>query len=63
MDRSIKCNGKTKFTKNGAERFIHGKKMSRITSKRTRMYFHQLCNSYHLTTEYGKGPNYGGKYE
>ncbi len=45
------CFGKTKFTKNGAEKFVKGGKMSRVTKKKLRIYFHKYCNAYHLTTQ------------
>lgn len=45
------CNGKVMFSKTNAISFIHGKKMSRITKKKLRIYFHKKCGSYHLTTQ------------
>lgn len=44
------CNGKVMFSKTSAENFIKGKKMSRITKKKIRSYFHKECGNYHLTT-------------
>lgn len=44
------CNGKIVFSKNGAEKFMKGKKMSRITKKKFRIYFCKICGQYHLTT-------------
>lgn len=44
------CNGKVMFSKAGADSFIKGKKMSRITKKKLRTYFHKECGHYHLTT-------------
>jgi hypothetical protein len=44
------CNGKVMFSKTSANNFIKGKKMSRITKKKFRIYFHKECGFYHLTT-------------
>lgn len=44
------CDGKVMFSKNEANKFIKGKKMSRITKKKMRIYFHKDCGYYHLTT-------------
>lgn len=49
------CNGKVIFSKLGAESFIKGKKMSRVTKKKLRTYFHKDCGHYHLTTSIDGG--------
>lgn len=48
--RTGHCNGKVIFSKLSAESFVKGKKMSRITKKKLRTYFHRECGHYHLTT-------------
>lgn len=48
------CGGKIVFSKNGADKFMKGKKMSRITKKKFRIYFHEDCAGYHLTTSIHK---------
>lgn len=45
------CNGKVLFSKNGAEKFIRGKKLSRVSKKKFRVYFCRRCKNYHLTTK------------
>lgn len=44
------CKGKVAFSKRGAESFIKGKKMSRVTKKKLRVYYCDNCTYYHLTS-------------
>lgn len=49
--KTAECLGKKIFSKAGAENFIKGRKLSRITKKKLRMYFHKRCKGYHLTSQ------------
>lgn len=52
------CNGKVMFSKTGADKFVKGEKMSRISKKKLRIYFHKDCGYYHLTTSIDKQVDY-----
>lgn len=44
------CQGKVCMSKHHAENVIKGRKLSKITKKKSRMYLCDVCYYYHIST-------------